>query len=44
MKDLKEMKKTLRSHKEEIAREFKAETVGIFRSYLREEQKKTSYR
>jgi predicted nucleotidyltransferase len=42
MKTLDEIKNILKENREEIAREFKAEIVGIFGSYVRSEQKKGS--
>jgi len=42
MKTLEEIRKILRENREEIAREFKAEIVGIFGSYVRSEQKEGS--
>ncbi len=40
--DLAEIKEVLRKNKDVIAKEFKAEIVGIFGSYARGEQKKES--
>jgi len=42
MKPLDEIKNILKENREEIAREFKAEIVGIFGSYVRSEQKEGS--
>ena len=42
MKTLEDIKKVLRKNKERISREFKAEVIGIFGSYVRGEQKKGS--
>jgi len=42
MKRLKEIKKSLKSLKEEIRKQYKAEIVGIFGSYVRGKQKKRS--
>ena len=42
MMDLAEIKEVLRKNKDVIAKEFKAEIVGIFGSYARGEQKKES--
>jgi len=42
MKTLDEIKDILKENREEIAREFKAEIVGIFGSYVRSEQKEGS--
>jgi len=42
MKELNEIKEVLRKNKDVIAKEFKAEIVGIFGSYARGEQKKES--
>ena len=42
MKPLDEIKNILKENREEIAKEFKAEIVGVFGSYVRGEQKKGS--
>ncbi len=42
MKTLEDIKKVLRENKERISREFKAEVIGIFGSYVRGEQKEES--
>jgi len=42
MKNLEEIKEILKSSKEEIRKQFKAEIVGIFGSYVRGEQKRGS--
>lgn len=42
MKTLKEIKTLLRQHKEELRKRFKVKEIGIFGSFIREEQKKTS--
>jgi len=42
MKNLKEIKEILKSSKEEIRKQFKAEIIGIFGSYIRGEQKRGS--
>ena len=42
MKDLDRIRKILKENEDVIAREFKAEIVGIFGSYARGEQKKES--
>jgi len=42
MKNLEEIKEKLRSLQEKIKREYKAEIIGIFGSYAREEQKEES--
>lgn len=42
MKKLKEIRKILKENKEVIAKEFKAEIVGIFGSYVRGEQRDDS--
>jgi len=42
MKELNEIKEVLRKNKDVIAKEFKAEIVGIFGSYARGEQKEES--
>lgn len=42
MKTLKEVKRILEKHKEEIRERYKAEVVGIFGSYARGEQKEKS--
>jgi Predicted nucleotidyltransferases len=42
MKTLEDIRNILKENREEIAREFKAEIVGIFGSYVRSEQKEGS--
>jgi hypothetical protein len=42
MKNLEEIKEKLRSLQEEVKREYKAEIIGIFGSYVRGEQKEGS--
>ena len=42
MKNLEEIKEILKSSKEEIRKQFKAEIVGIFGSYVRGGQKRGS--
>ena len=42
MKTLKEIKDALVRYKDEIRKEYRAEIIGIFGSYSRKEQKKTS--
>ena len=42
MKNLEEIREKLRSLQEKIKREYKAEIIGIFGSYAREEQKEES--
>ena len=42
MKTLEEIKETLKNHKEEIRKEFKAEITGVFSSYVRGEEKLVS--
>ena len=38
MKTLKEIKETLRKHKEELNKKFEVKEIGIFGSYVRNEQ------
>ena len=42
MKKIEEIKQALGKHKKEINRKFKVKNIGIFGSYLRDEQKKKS--
>ena len=42
MKTLEEIKEILKKHKNEIKKEFKAEIIGIFGSYVRGEEKPES--
>ncbi len=42
MKALKEIKNILLQHKEEIKKEYKVKEIGIFGSYVRNEQKEKS--
>ena len=42
MKDLKEIKKILMEHKEELKRKYKVKEIGIFGSFVRGELKETS--
>jgi len=42
MKTLEKLKETLAEHKEELTKKFKVKDIGIFGSYVREEQTKKS--
>ena len=42
MKDLKQIQSILSKHKEELRREYDVKHIGIFGSYVRGEQKKSS--
>lgn len=42
MKPIEKIKKTLIEHKAEIENKFKVKEIGLFGSYVRDEQKKTS--
>ncbi|HHT9131295.1 MAG TPA: nucleotidyltransferase family protein [Candidatus Tripitaka californicus] len=42
MKTLKKIKTLLKQHKEELRKRFKVKEIGIFGSFIREEQKKAS--
>jgi hypothetical protein len=42
MNVLEEVKKILKKHKEDIFREYKVKEIGIFGSFVRDEQKKRS--
>ncbi|HHT9132744.1 MAG TPA: nucleotidyltransferase family protein [Candidatus Tripitaka californicus] len=42
MKTLKEIKTLLKQHKEELRKRFKVKEIGIFGSYVRDEQEKNS--
>ncbi|MEK7241568.1 MAG: nucleotidyltransferase family protein [Planctomycetota bacterium] len=42
MKTFKEIKALLKQHKEELRKRFKVKEIGIFGSFIREEQRKTS--
>ncbi len=42
MKKIKEIKRVLKEHKEELKRKYEIKEMGIFGSYVREENKKTS--
>ena len=42
MKTIHDIKKVLKSHKEELGSRYGVEEIGIFGSYVKEEQKETS--
>jgi len=42
MKDLKQIQSILSKHKEELRRKYKVKEIGVFGSYVRGEQKKSS--
>lgn len=42
MKKIDEIKENLKKHKEEIRKKFRVKEIGIFGSYIREEQKEKS--
>jgi hypothetical protein len=42
MKAFEEIRKTLASHKSELQKRYKVKEIGIFGSYVKNEQKKTS--
>ena len=42
MKDLKQIQSILSKHKEELRRKYNVKEIGVFGSYVRGEQKKSS--